>query len=240
LSAPSTDVLRWGRERARAGSWRGDRSIAFLSPLPDAPVPSAEFLRRCLETLAARGFTRVVTGALSPLEQTGFLAAGFGVEEHLHLLGLDLHAGLDPVPSGGRLVRPVFGRRAAVLEVDAAAFPPFWRFDGPGLADAIAATPHTRFRAALDPAEGGIAGYAICGRAGRRGFVQRLAVDPGRQRHGTGRRLLLDGLHWMRRHGVDKAVVNTQMGNAAALSLYRATGFTDEPLGLSVLSAGLS
>jgi ribosomal protein S18 acetylase RimI-like enzyme len=240
LSAPSTDVLRLGRERARAGSWRGDRSIAFLSPLPDAPLPSAAFLRHCLETLAAQGFTRVVTGALSPLEQTGFLAAGFGVEEHLHLLALDLRVPPLPLPPGHRLVRPWRARRLEVLQVDRAAFPPFWRFDEPGLADAIAATPHTRFRAAIDPADGRVAGYAICGWSGRRGFVQRLAVDPDRQRVGTGRRLLYDGLRWLRRHGVDKAVVNTQMGNDAALALYRATGFTDEPSGLSVLSAGLS
>ena len=202
-------------------------------------MPSAEFLARCLDTLAQRGFKRVVTGALSPLEQTGFLAAGFGVEEDLYLLGVDLRQDVAPVPPGGRLVRPLLGRRKEVLVVDHAAFPPFWRFDEPGLADAIAATPHTRLRAALDPADGRVAGYTICGRAGRRGFVQRLAVDPARQRAGVGRRLLFDGLHWMRRHGVDKAVVNTQIGNQAALALYRGAGFTDEPTGLSVLSAGL-
>ncbi|MGH9058278.1 MAG: hypothetical protein ACRDZY_01980, partial [Acidimicrobiales bacterium] len=88
-SAASVDVLRWGRERARTSTWRGDRTVAFLAPVPDAPLPSAAFLRRCLATLAERGFTRVVTGALSPLEQTGFLAVGFDVEEHLHLLGVD-------------------------------------------------------------------------------------------------------------------------------------------------------
>jgi ribosomal protein S18 acetylase RimI-like enzyme len=239
VSAPSTDVLRWGRERAKAGRWRGDRSIAYLAPLPDAPLPSAEFLRRCLATLAEQGFTRVVTGALSPLEQTGFLAAGFGVEEHLHLLGLDLRTPLPEVPPGHRLTRPRLGRRDEALAVDAAAFPPFWRFDAPGLADALAATPHTRFRVALDPADGRVVGYAICGRAGGRGFVQRLAVDPDRQRAGTGRRLLLDGLDWMQRRGVRKAVVNTQMGNDAALALYRATGFRAEPTGLSVLSTGI-
>lgn len=240
MSAPSSDVLRWGHERARAGSWRGDRSIAFISPLPDAPLPSAEFLRRCLDTLAQRGFTRVVTVALSPLEQTGFLAAGFGVEEQLRLLGLDLASGVAPPLPGARLVHPRFRRRRQVLVVDAAAFPPFWRFDRAGLADAIAATPHTRFRAALDQRDGSVTGYAICGWAGRRGFVQRLAVHPLAQRQGSGQRLLADGLYWMARHGVTKAVVNTQMGNAAALSLYRATGFTDEPTGLSVLSTGLS
>ena len=44
----------------------------------------------------------------------------------------------------------------------------------------------------------------------------------------------------MRRHGVGRAVVNTQVGNDAALSLYLKTGFKEEPTGLSVLSTGLS
>ena len=231
-------MLRWGRERARTGPWRGQRHVAVLTPLPDAPPPSADFLRRCLATLAGRGYTRVVTSALSPLEQAGFLAAGFGVEERLHLLGIDLGGHLPPVPPGARLVRPGGGRRGEVLAVDNAAFSPFWRFDDRGLADALAATPRTRYRAALDES-GSVAGYAICGRAGRRGFVQRLAVDPARQGAGTGRRLLLDGLWWLRRRGAERAVVNTQLENVAALGLYRAVGFVDEPAGLSVLSTDL-
>jgi hypothetical protein len=51
--------------------------------------------------------------------------------------------------------------------------------------------------------------------------------------------LLLDGLTWMRRTGVARAVVNTQVGNQAALALYLQIGFKEEPVGLSVLSAGL-
>jgi ribosomal protein S18 acetylase RimI-like enzyme len=70
--------------------------------------------------------------------------------------------------------------------------------------------------------------------------VQRLAVDPDYQRSGTGRRLLLDGLHWLRRHRVNRALVNTQVGNERALALYQATGFREEPVGLSVLSTGLT
>jgi ribosomal protein S18 acetylase RimI-like enzyme len=70
--------------------------------------------------------------------------------------------------------------------------------------------------------------------------VQRLAVHPDAQRHGIGRALLLDGLHWMRRRGVRRAVVNTQLGNDAALNLYRTIGFHHEPSKLSVLSAGLT
>jgi ribosomal protein S18 acetylase RimI-like enzyme len=167
------------------------------------------------------------------------LAAGFGVEERLHLLAIDLTAGLPAVPPGYPLHRVRRHRRPDVLAVDQAAFPFFWRFDRAGLSDALHATPAVRFRAAAGPG-GTVAGYAICGRAGARGYVQRLAVLPAYQRAGTGRRLLLDGLSWMHRRGVVRAVVNTQMGNAAALALYTQVGFREQPVGLSVLSAGLS
>ncbi len=238
MSAPPAGVLRWGAEQARTGRWRGDGTVAFLTPLPTGPPPSPEFLSRCLRTLAARGFTRVVTGALSPPEQDGFLAAGFAVEERLHLLALDLGDGRPPLPGGLPLRRPRRGDHAAVLAVDNSAFSPFWRFDRTSLADALTATPRTRFRVAVDG--DAVIGYAICGRAGTRGFVQRLAVAPEYQGRGVGRRLLFDGLRWMQRRGVRRAVVNTQIGNHRALALYLACGFRQDPSGLSVLSAGLS
>jgi ribosomal protein S18 acetylase RimI-like enzyme len=239
MSAPSVDVIRWGRERVRTGPWRGDHSVAFLAPVPNAPLPSADFVRRCLATLSARGFTRVVTAALSPLEQGGFLAAGFEVSERLHLLACDLDA-LPPMPSGLHLRRVGRSTRPTVLDIDRAAFSEFWQLDDHGLDEALRATPRSRFRAAIAPDDGGrVLGYAICGRSGPRGFVQRLAVHPGVQRRGTGRGLLLDGLHWMRRRGVRRAFVNTQLGNDAALTLYEQTGFRREPAGLSVLSTGL-
>jgi len=239
VSAPSATVIRWGPERARTGPWRGDLQVAFLAPVPDAPVPSPDFIRRCLGILARRGVTRVVTAALSPREQRGFLAAGFSVEEELYLLSFDL-VGVDlpPAPRDVPMVKARRGMRAAALEVDRAAFSPFWQFDERGLKEARRATPHSRFQVALDPA-GRVAGYAICGRSGPRGFVQRLAVRPAEQRHGMGSALLLDGLHWMRGRGVQRAVVNTQLDNHAALSLYQRLGFRREPTGLSVLSAGL-
>jgi ribosomal protein S18 acetylase RimI-like enzyme len=240
MSAPSVDVIRWGREQIRTGPWRGDRQVAFLAPVPDAPLPSADFVRRCLTMLAARGFTRVVTAALSPLEQGGFLAAGFEVEERLHLLGLDLD-GLPPLAVDIALHRLGWQDRRPVLEVDRASFDAFWQFDESGLAEALRATPRTRFRGVQPPPPGpGLAGYAICGRSGPRGFVQRLAVHPDYQHHGLGRALLLDGLHWMRRRRVRRAVVNTQLENAAALNLYQQIGFRREPSGLSVLAAGLA
>jgi GNAT superfamily N-acetyltransferase len=238
VSAPAPAVIRLGRERARTGPWRGEDDVALITPVPDAPFLSADFIRHCLRRLSDQGFRRVVTGALSPLEQAGFLAAGFDVEEHLRLLAIDLTDQLPPVPPGPAIRRVPRWRRPEVLAVDRAAFMEFWQFDLSGLMDALNATPSVRFRMILGP-EGQTSAYAICGRAGGRGFVQRLAVRPDVQRTGSGARLLLDGLHWMKRHGVARAVVNTQVGNGAALSLYLKTGFKEEPTGLSVLSAGL-
>ncbi|MDQ1398067.1 MAG: hypothetical protein QOG64_3326 [Acidimicrobiaceae bacterium] len=233
----ATDVIRFGREEARTGPWRGDHQVAFLAPLPERPAPSAEFVRRCLDVLSSRGFSRVVTGALSPSEQAGFLAAGFVVEERLHLLAHDLHDVPDLPPEARALRRARHRDRPTVLAVDARAFPPFWRLDERGLEEAVTATPRARFRVAV--VDGRIGGYAICGRASSRGFVQRLAVEPVAQRHGLGRALMVDGLRWLRRRGVDRAVVNTQLGNDAALALYERLGFRREATGLSVLSTGL-
>lgn len=235
MGAGNGNVIRWGRERVRTGPWRGDRDIAYLSPLPDAPLPSAVFVRRCLDQLAARGFSRVITSALSPAEQAGFLGAGFEVHERLHLLEHDLR-GIPRVDTSG-LRRATDDDHPAVLVVDARAFPAFWRIDETSLNEALTATPNSRFRVAAR--DGVVAGYAITGRAGRRGFLQRLAVDPTFQRNGLGRALCVDALRWLRRWRVDHAVVNTQTGNAAALALYESLGFRREPSGLSVLRAAL-
>lgn len=230
-----TDVLRSGRERLRTGPWRGNVEIACLSPLPDGPPPSGPFVRHCLDELVAQGFTRVVTTALSVPEQAGFLDSGFQIEEHLHLLVHDLQ-GLPPRPrEGTRKATP--GDRHRVLAIDTSAFPPFWRIDDDGLSDALAATPRRRFR--VMAGESGLAAYAITGRAGRRGFLQRLAVDPDHQRQGLGRVLALDALHWLRRWRVERAVVNTQLDNAPALGLYESLGFRRDGTCLSVLSRGL-
>lgn len=237
MRAPSAEVICCGRERVRAGSWRGDTQVAYLAPLPDAPLPSAQFLSKCLVTLSEQGFEQVITAALSPSEQAGFLEAGFQVHERLHLLGLDLDRTLPPLPPGPRTYRGRQADHRAVLRIDETAFSEFWRFDEAGLLGALAATPSTRFRVMRH--DSGVCGYAICGRAGRRGFVQRLAVSSAQRQQGMGMHLLLDGLHWMRRHGVQRAVVNTQLGNDAALRLYDRAGFREEPAGLSVLVTGL-
>jgi ribosomal protein S18 acetylase RimI-like enzyme len=239
VGASGIDVIQWGRERARTGPWRGNRTVAYLSPVPDAPAPSAAFVRRCLEDLSARGYRQVVTSALSPSESSGFLAAGFEITERLHLLAHDL-ANLPAAPNDAlRAIRR--GREEdhdRVLAIDHRAFPPFWQLDGHGLAEARNATPHHRFRVTASTT-GVLSGYAVYGRAGRRGYLQRLAVDPDERHNGLGTALVVDGLHWLRRWRVERVVVNTQLDNSGALHLYERLGFRRQPIGLSVLSAGL-
>ncbi len=230
------DVFRWGRERARTGAWRGDRQVAHLSLLPDGPALSVDFVRRCLDHLASRGFSRVVTSALSPDEQRSFLAAGFGVQEQLFLLAHDLRR-LPRARTGAVLRRADAADRLDVLAVDSAAFQPFWRLDEPGLDDAIRATARARFR--LAQLDGDVIGYAITGRSGRRGYLQRLGVHPGHRQAGTGSALVVDGLAWLRRWRAQVAIVNTQDQNMDALHVYERLGFHRLPHGLSVLSTGL-
>lgn len=188
------------------------------------------FLQRCLDQLAAQGYGDVITSALAPAEQDAFFAVGFYEHERLRLLSHNL-AELPDVDAAN--LRPAReADRSQVLALDEAAFPPFWRLDDSGLQEAIAATRQARFRVAGD---GTVVGYAVCGRTRAQGYVQRLAVHPERRRRGTGRALVVDGLRWMRRRGVERAVVNTQLGNDAALRLYLSLGFREEPWGLSVL-----
>jgi len=229
-------LIRWGTESARVSCLRSDGADAFL--VPQGAPPSAEFVRRCLSVLSQQGFRRVVTGALSPAEQRGFLEAGFGVHEHLRLLVLDPRSGLPPLPEEPRLYRAGPARRRHLLTVDAIAFPTFWRLDRAGLRETLRATPQHRLRVALGP-DRKVCGYAVSGASAGRGFVQRLAVSPSSQGRGIGMKLLLDGLYWLRSAGVYEVAVNTQLGNEAALALYHRVGFRDDFSGLSVLSAGL-
>jgi ribosomal protein S18 acetylase RimI-like enzyme len=225
-------------ERARFASWGGDGSVAHLSPASVAPL-SAEFVFCCLDWLRSGGYASVVTSALTAPECEGFAQAGFEVHEELDLLVHDLGR-LPPVSR--RLRRARAAHRAAVVRLDALAFDPFWRLDEGGLDEALAATPHVRFRVAgsrILPPGGHLQGYVIAGRGSTTGYVQRLAVHPEARGRGLGRAMVGDVLRWMRRRGASRALVNTQCSNQAARALYQACGFQLQPEGLQVMARGL-
>jgi ribosomal protein S18 acetylase RimI-like enzyme len=231
-------ILSGADARLRVAPWRGDASTAHL--LPGRSKPTATSISRTLDELADSDYRAALTAALPPAEQRLFLDAGFEVHERLHLLvrGIDDIPHLEPAPA--ELRRGHHGDRPRILAVDAAAFPPFWQLDAAGLEDAVAATPSARLRVAVGSGPPRpIIGYAVTGRAGPRGYLQRLAVDPPAQGEGIGAVLVVDGLRWLRRWGAKEVLVNTQEGNAAAVRLYERLGFRLQADGLAVLRRAL-
>lgn len=227
------------RDRLRVRPWRGDASLAQVTPPPGRPV-SVGILARCLDELVRAGYTGVLTSALAPDEQEPFLEAGFSERERLVLLRHDLRNLPQRASSGHvdaigavRLRRATHRDEAAALAVDARAFDDFWRFDRLGLAEARSATPASRWRVAVSRRR--VLGYAVTGRSGRVAYLQRLAVDPVAHGLGIGTRLVIDALTWASRRGAHRLLVNTQEDNGRALALYLDLGFTQEPVGLVVL-----
>lgn len=233
----SAQTIERSGERARLASWRGDDLVAHLSPTAATPLSTA-FVTSCLDVLRDRGYRAVVTSALSGEDAHAFRETGFDVHEELDLLVHDLR--LLPPRGGVPLHRARRRDRTAVIDLDAMSFSPFWRLHEGGLAEALAATPHSRFRVA----RGGspdvpVAGFAVTGRGAGAGYVQRLAVHPAARGRGLGRALVGDALAWMRGRGASRAFVNTQRSNEGALALYRECGFRLLPNGLQVLVRAL-
>ena len=219
---------------------------AALSPRPwsgdssgrTALVPPAGRSAGSLLALRSQGFERARTGALTQAEAAPLLQRGWKVAAHLHLLRHSMRVLPPAHPREGPPLRR--GREsdlAAAATLDDDAFPLEWRLGRAGLTDALKATPQSRFRIARG-ADGPV-GYAICGRSGRDGYVQRLAVSAAHRGQGLGRALTLDGLRWLRRWKATSASVNTYVGNDVALRLYQSLGFAEVRPGLMVLTIDL-
>jgi ribosomal protein S18 acetylase RimI-like enzyme len=250
-----TETLRWRGGWARiaplpdsgsrgSGSSAEGQSGSASSPVEAAPIahltvgtdtpPPSEAVERCLARLRRAGYREVLTNALTPADSLPFVDAGFRVRERLHLLTHDLAALSVPARPSRRARQ---ADRELVLRLDARAFAPSWRLSGHGgLTDALRATPVARFRVTRGDE---VAGYAISGRAGDQGYLQRVAVDPDVQGQGWGRALVADALQWLRHRGAGRALVNTQRENTGALSLYESCGFRRLPVGLCVLGRPL-
>jgi ribosomal protein S18 acetylase RimI-like enzyme len=245
-NAPASPQQSFGW--ARAAPWRGQADIAQL--VLGERVPSdRSVIESCLHALRRSGYATVVTTAMPPGDALPFVDAGFEMRERLHLLEHDLVALPVARPNPPRLRRAWRTDRTSVLALDHLAFDEFWRLEDQGLREALQATPAVRFRVgeparplaggAPEPARYEAAAYAITGRAGRQGYLQRIAVHPDVRRQGWGEALVLDALRWLRRHDVRRALVNTQWTNEGAVALYESCGFRRLPVGLCVLDRNL-
>jgi ribosomal protein S18 acetylase RimI-like enzyme len=228
------ETLRFGQSWARLAPWRGHPDIAQLVIGPDARA-TVHSVNECLGRARIAGYRSIVTGAVSDDDSAPFLAAGLTVHEHLHLLAHDLAD--VPVPPNRHPTRPGLRDRKAIVDLDNAAFEPFWRLGSAGIRDALDATPKSRMR--VGHGNPRVSAYSITGRAGEYGYLQRVAVHPDARRRGWGTALVADALLWLWQHGTTRVYVNTQLENRAALELYEAAGFTLMPDGLCVLGGPL-
>ncbi len=218
----------------------------LLGPARGGRRPTAADIRRAALELEKAGVRRLVTPAMNRFEAEAFYQAGFAHLEALHLLLCRLNrVDLSDLSVKADSIGLATGRRwhlDGMLDVDAKAFHGFWRFDHLALKEARTATPSQLTRFAYPVRRGlaqGVArrpvGYAVTGRAGNRGYLQRLAVDPDHQGQGLGTLLVHDAFRWLRRRGADTCLVNTQESNKRALALYEHLGFERQNEGLVVL-----
>lgn len=229
--------------RARLRPWPREPDIGHLVLVDHEMVPSNDDVARWVADARSRGLRALRTGALFPASTEAFLATGFDTIDRLVLLRLDLSRHPGPVTTGRGLARHRTTRRLGssrlgeAAEVDRRAFGGRWSNDAASLSDIRHATPHQRSR--MIAAGGSVAGFAISGRAGRRAYIQRLAVAPAEQRNGHGRALVDDALAWMRRRRASTALVNTAVDNIAAVALYESAGFERQDGDLTVLELRL-
>jgi len=220
-AAPAPFVLHGSGATCRVRTWSGDPSVAQMVLYQQRRLPTPDDVHRWLEEISARGFRRLRTGALNSAQAALLTPFGFEPIQRLALLEHPepRHA---PRPSGstGRLGA---AEHDAASAVDRAAFPPTWGLDAAAIADVCRATHRHRARAVHDG--GCLTAFAISGRDGTTGFLQRLAVHPSTQGGGIGRRLVLDSLHWAGRWRCTRVLVNTHVDNHPALALYASTGF---------------
>ena len=208
--------------------------------LPEAPI-----LQSWVDTLSRWGYDSVRTSPLAPVAATALSAVGFSTSQKLTLLErpeagpVIVSRRLQSVRSRFPISRmPAASMVEAILRIDRAAFGEEWMMDEQTLREALHAT--HRARIFVSRAQGRISGFVIAGITDSYGFIQRLAVHPDFQRHGDASSLVQNSLAWIQSRGCRSTVVNTEVSNAAALSIYERNGFIPLDYNLSIMERQLS
>ena len=220
-------ILRAGGVVARIRPWAFEPNVAHLVLYNQSRLPTPSAITGWIGDLRTAGYERIRTGALGAQAGARFERLGFEAIQSLALLE---HTSIGAAVAASAktsvsVVRLAADEDAEASHVDVEAFGAGWCIDRIGIGDVRSATP--RHRARTVRTEQQIVAYSVSGRDGRDGYIQRLAVSPDHQKRGYGFALLTDSMRWMARWRVQRALVNTHIGNDAALALYHRLGFTD-------------
>ena len=224
ISAPL--ILRTGGVVARVRPWAFEANVAHLVLYNQSQLPTPSDITEWISVLRTAGYDTIRTGAVGAQAGARFEHLGFEAIQSLVLLeNRALGSISTALHKNAGVTRLATADDHDASGVDVAAFGPGWCIDRVGIGDVRSATPRHRARAVRSHKE--LIAYAISGRDGRNGYIQRLAVSPAHQHQGHGLSLVTDSLRWMSRWRVQRALVNTHTGNDAALALYHRLGFTD-------------
>jgi ribosomal protein S18 acetylase RimI-like enzyme len=220
-------ILRAGSVVARVRPWAFEPNVAHLVLYNQSRLPTPSDILQWTNDLRIAGYDTIRTGALGVQVGARFERLGFEAIQSLVLLEhTDIGStASDSVKSTVQVVRLSADEDGEASRIDGAAFGAGWCIDRVGIGDVRSATPRHRARSVRVDAQ--LVAYAISGRDGRNGYIQRLAVSPEHQSRGYGAALVSDSLRWMARWRVQRALVNTHIGNEPALALYHRLGFTD-------------
>lgn len=213
------------------GVWPFDATTAMLT-LQSAHRPDITITRSLVDewadATAASAFQRVRTSAVGPTTAEALLGHGFVVRQELDFLVADLTIGTrTPRPDSSWRI----GRVRAVdsVRIDVAAFGDEWALDGAAFEHSCRATQSFHVRGARRkarlPLVGKTLGFCLTGASAATSYLQRLAVVPAAQRRGAAGALIADSMRWAADQGAQRMFVNTDINNAAALSLYQQWGF---------------
>jgi ribosomal protein S18 acetylase RimI-like enzyme len=220
-------ILRAGGVVARVRPWAFEANVAHLVLYNQSQLPTPSDITEWISGLRTAGYDTIRTGALGAQAGARFERLGFEAIQSLVLLEKRSVGSFTTAlhKSAGGVTRLATDDDHDASRVDVAAFGAGWSIDRVGIGDVRSATPRHRARAVRSNKQ--LIAYAISGRDGRNGYIQRLAVAPAHQHQGHGLSLVTDSLRWMARWRVQRALVNTHIGNDAALALYHRLGFTD-------------
>lgn len=178
------------------------------------------------------GATGVISPPLPISARRAWEQAGFRSYVDLALMRKSLR---EPGPAPDHLVIETPDcDLESLLEIDAAAFSPFWRFNRDGLEEAIQATSRST-TLAIQGGEGHPIAYAVVGFGSAISYLQRVAVNPKWQGHGMGRSLVRVAARKARAVGAKVLLLNTQSDNNPAIALYEDEGFALLPEPLTLL-----
>lgn len=242
-------VIWSGATTARARPWPEVPTRAVLliggSHSPTLQLPDTKILQSWVDTLSRWGYDSVRTSPVAPVAATALSAVGFNTSQKLTLLERP-DTGAIAVAQPLRAIRsrfpasrmPAPSTVEAILRIDRAAFGHEWMIDEQTFREALHATRRARIFGSY--VDGELSGFVIAGITDSYGFIQRLAVHPNFQRRGDASSLVQNSLAWIHSRGCRSTVVNTEVSNAAALSIYERNGFVPLDYNLAVMERRLS